>query len=114
MVLHRSSDAEANLAVYVPGLSVFGFDVYHHQASQWCERVLHVVMLPVHMCISRYFGHYVALAKQIDGKFGGSDEVAPQGQGKPVVDSAQDRDKVVFERLDRPLSHVPSVAVGRY
>jgi len=71
-------------------------------------------MLPMHMCICRYFGHHVALAKQIDGKFGGSDKVTPQRKGESVVDSAEDRNKMVFERLDCSLGHVPAVAVGRY
>ena len=88
MMFHRGADAVPNLAVYIPGSSVFLFDVCHHRTSQWCEWALHVVMLPVHMCICRYFGHHVALAKQIDGKFGGLDEVSPQRKGESVVDSA--------------------------
>ena len=87
MMLHCRADAVTHLAVYVIGSSVFGFDVRHHRTSQWCKQALRVIMLPVHMCICRYFGHHGALAKQIDGKFGRSDEVAPQRKGENVVDS---------------------------
>ncbi len=116
MVLHRNANAEADFAVHVPGRSVFGFDVCvcHYQAPQGWERALHVIVLLVHVCMCRYFGHHVALATQVDGKFGGLDEVAPQRKGEPVVDSAEDHDEMVFERLDCLLCHVPLVAVGRY
>ena len=67
VVLHGSAYVVPNLAVDIPGTSVFWFDVCHHRASQWCERAFHVIMLPVHMRISRYFWHHVALAQQIDG-----------------------------------------------
>jgi hypothetical protein len=82
--------------VDIPGMSVLWFDVRHHRASQWCERALHVIMLPMHMCVCRYFGYHVALTKQIDGKFGGSNEVTPQRKEESVVDSAEDRNEMIF------------------
>ena len=30
IMLHQSADAVTNLTVYIPGTSVFGFDVCHH------------------------------------------------------------------------------------
>jgi hypothetical protein len=114
MMLHRSADAVPNLTVDIPGASVLWVDVCHHQASKRCERAFHVIMLPVHMCICRYFGYHVALTKQIDGEFGGSNEVTPQRKWESVVDTAEDQDEMIFERLDRALGHVSAVAVGRY
>ena len=72
-----SPDVEAHVAMCVLRSPVFGFDVRHHRTTQWCERAAHVVMLPVHMCVSRDFRRNIALPKQIDGEFGWSDEVAP-------------------------------------
>jgi len=66
------------------------------------------------MCICQYFEHHIALVKQIDGKFGGSDKVATQRKGEPVIDSAYDHNELIFECLDLLLGHVPAVAVGRY
>ena len=71
-------------------------------------------MLPMHMCICQYFGHHVALAKQIDGKFGRSDKVTPHRKGESVINFTEDQNEMVFEHLDRSLSHAPAVAVGRY
>jgi hypothetical protein len=88
MVLHRSANVETDLAVYIPCTSVFGFDVCHHRTSQWCKWALHVIMLPMHMCIYQYFGHPIALVKQIGDRFGGLDKVAPQRKGKLAVNSA--------------------------
>ena len=96
MMLHRRANAVSNLSVDIPGMSVLWFDVRHHRASQWCERALHVIMLPMHMCVCRYFGYHVALTKQIDGKFGGSNEVTPQRKEESVIDSAEDRNEMIF------------------
>ncbi len=61
MVLHRHADVESYVAMYVPRLTIFGFDVSHNRTSQQCEWVLHVVVLPVHMRICQYFWNHVAL-----------------------------------------------------
>jgi hypothetical protein len=61
MVLHCRADAESYVAVNVPRLTIFGFDVSHNRTSQRCERALRVVVLPVHVRICRYFWHHVAL-----------------------------------------------------
>ncbi len=39
-------------------------------------------------------------------------EMAPQGEGKSIVDSTEDGDKMVFECLDSPFGNVAMVAVG--
>ncbi len=63
MVLHRRADVESYIAVYVPRSTIFGFDVSHNRTSQWCKRVLHVVVLPMHVHICRYFWNHVALSE---------------------------------------------------
>jgi hypothetical protein len=37
--------------------------------------------------------------------------MAKQGEGKPILNSAEDGDKVVFEHLDHPFCDVAMVAV---
>ncbi len=37
--------------------------------------------------------------------------MAPQGEGKSIVNSAEDGDEMVFERLDSPFGDVAMVAV---
>ncbi len=49
MVLHRRANVESYIAVYVPRLTIFGFDVRHNHTFQWCKRALHVVVLPMHV-----------------------------------------------------------------
>ncbi len=61
MVLHCCANVESYVAVYVPRLTIFGFEVSHNHTSQWCERALHVVVLPMHVHICQYFWHHVAL-----------------------------------------------------
>ncbi len=63
MVLHPHADVESYVPVYVPRWTIFGFDVSHNRTSQRCERVLHVVMLPMHVRICQYFWHHVALSE---------------------------------------------------
>ncbi len=41
-------------------------------------------------------------------------KMAPQGEGKSIVDSAEDGDKMVFERLDSLFGNVTMVAVQGY
>ncbi len=38
-------------------------------------------------------------------------EMAPQEEGKSIVDSAEDGDEMVFEHLDSPFGDVAMVAV---
>jgi hypothetical protein len=38
--------------------------------------------------------------------------MAPQGEGKSIVNFTEDGDKMVFERLDSPFSNVAAVAAG--
>jgi hypothetical protein len=37
--------------------------------------------------------------------------MASQGEGKSIVNSAEDGDEIVFERLDSPFNNVATVAV---
>ncbi len=61
MVLHCHANVESYIAVYVPRLTISGFDVSHNRISQWYEWALHLVVLPVHVRICQYFWHHVAL-----------------------------------------------------
>jgi hypothetical protein len=63
MVLHCRADVESYVAVYVPRLTIFGFDMSHNRTFQQCKRALHVVMLPVHVRICQYFWHHIALSE---------------------------------------------------
>jgi hypothetical protein len=55
VMLHCHPNVEAGVRVDVPGLSVLGFDVGHHCASQGCEGAFHVVVLPMNMGIHGHF-----------------------------------------------------------
>jgi hypothetical protein len=52
-----------------------------------------------------------ALLQLIDGEFHWLHKMAPQGEGKSIVNSAEDGDKMVFECLDCPFGNVAMVAV---
>ena len=68
----------------------------------------------MHVCVCLYFGCHIALAKQIDGKFGGSDKVAPQREGEPVVVSAEDHDEICLNVWITCSAMFLLVAVGWY
>ncbi len=61
--ISSSANVESYVAVYVPRSTIFGFGVSHNHTSQRCERALHVVVLPVHVCICQYFWHHIALSE---------------------------------------------------
>ncbi len=95
----------------IPGLSVLGLDVGHHCKSQGRKRAFHVVVLPVDMSMRQHFWCNIALWYYVDGKFHWLHKVAPKGEGKPIVDSAEDGDVMLFEHLDGPFGNVVTVAV---
>ncbi len=62
VMLHCCSDVENGVHVNVPELSVLGFDVGHHRASQQeCKWAFHIIMLPVDMGTHGHFWCDVAL-----------------------------------------------------
>ncbi len=105
-MLHCRPDVETSVCMNVPGLSVIGIDVGHYRASQGCKWAFHVFMLPVDMGICGHFWCNVALSEKVDGEFGWSHKMAPQGEGKSIVHSAEYGDKMVLEHLDSPFGDV--------
>jgi hypothetical protein len=63
------------------------------------------------MSICRHFWCNVALSKEVDGEFHWLHKMAPQGEGKSILHSAEDGDKMVLEHLGGPFDNVAMVAV---
>ena len=72
---------------------------------------LAVFMLPVYVCVCRNLGGHIALSKEIDGEFCRTYKMAPQREWEPVVHSAEDCYKMIFEGLDGSFGHVSPVAI---
>ena len=53
----------------------------------------------------------VALLEEVDGEFCWLHQMSPQGEGKFIVNSAEDGDKMVLECLDCLFGNVVAVAV---
>jgi hypothetical protein len=54
------------------------------------------------MGICIHFWCNITMSKYVDGKFRWLHEMAPQGEGKSIIDSTEDGDETVFECLDSP------------
>ncbi len=61
VMLHHHPYVETGVRMNIPELSVLGFDVGHHCASQGCKWAFHVVVLPVDMGIRGHFWCNAAL-----------------------------------------------------